>query len=280
MLRAGKRLIAPSKQTNKKYTVVFDLDETVVYARDGPLYSRAYLRDLLRSIKDDFEIVVWTAGERDYAKTVLEEINEDLIIDHLVYRHQIWFNQEDYTKDLRRLGRDLDFTIMVENTPDCLRVNPQNGIIVEDFEVAQEETDEESSVLLPEEPPEVKPGDKQEEEREETSTPKPAKKRVHTDRTLYLLKEVLLELAKSEETVPKFLAKCELLSHQVVVGSDGKEIPIYHLGTRRRRKDAGTPRKVVKENRDKISVTPPTDRRKRPREDSVVSDPPPAELSR
>lgn len=296
MLRRGKKLVAPPFDGTKKYTVVFDLDETVVYARDGPLYARAYLKDLFRSIKDDFEVIVWTAGERDYAKCVLEEINEDHIIQHLVYRHKKWFNEEDYTKDLRQLGRDLNYTIMIENTPDCVRANPQNGIIVEDFEVLPETTDEETSLpptpvpspppsavvegnashstphsadgtaestadaspTIPAEPPAVQEDGPSFSPSSSAHLPK---RRRTTDRTLYLLREVLASLVQSGETVPAFLAACELLTSQVVLGSDGNEIPIYHLGTRRRRRDAGASRKVVKVNRDKapaaLTAAPP-----------------------
>jgi hypothetical protein len=292
MLRRGKKLVAPPHDESKKYTVVFDLDETVVYARDGPLYARAYLKDLFRSIKDDFEVIVWTAGERDYAKCILEEINEDHIIQHLVYRHKKWFNEEDYTKDLRQLGRDLNYTIMIENTPDCVRANPQNGIIVEDFEVLPETTDDEASTPsspAPTPPPQQQPSMKTADEREEQRvndeaqdkagssttahagaaaapaskedscgpTAPPLRRRRTTDRTLFLLREVLSALVKSGATVPAFLASCELLSQQTVIGSDGNEIPIYHLGTRRRRRDAGAPRKVVKANRDKAPPPPP-----------------------
>ncbi|KAG5466842.1 hypothetical protein LSCM1_01019 [Leishmania martiniquensis] len=272
----GQKLIAPASDGTKRYTVVFDLDETVVYARDGPLYARAYLKDLFRFMKDDFEVIVWTAGERDYAKCILEEINEDHIIKHLVYRHAKWFREEDYTKDLRQLGRDLNYTLMIENTPDCVRANPQNGIIVEDFEVLPETTEEEGSLPatpVPTPPPAlvadttVAAGEAKESAAPQLSTTmaprattesgrgrsahSPPRRRRTTDRTLFLLRELLQSLVKSGETVPRFLASCELLSRQTVTGSDGNDIPIYHLGTRRRRRDAGVQRKQVRVNRDK-----------------------------
>lgn len=294
MLQRGKKLIAPPSDGTKRYTIVFDLDETVVYARDGPLYARAYLKDLFRSIRDDFEVIVWTAGERDYAKCILEEINEDHIIEHLVYRHEKWFREEDYTKDLRQLGRDLHYTLMIENTPDCVRANPQNGIIVEDFEVLPETTEDDASTPatpVPTPPPPLpqphasafaselpastkpegagaslpqtspapltngnaghtKPGADGESGGGGMSTPQ--RRRRATDRTLFLLRELLQSLVRSGETVPRFLASCELLSRQTVTGSDGNDIPIYHLGTRRRRKDAGVQRKHVKTNRDRV----------------------------
>ncbi|CAJ1036535.1 TFIIF-stimulated CTD phosphatase, putative [Leishmania guyanensis] len=283
MLLKGKKLIAPPSDGTKRYTVVFDLDETVVYARDGPLYARAYLKDLFRFIKDDFEVIVWTAGERDYAKCILEEINEDHIIQHLVYRHEKWFREEDYTKDLRQLGRDLNYTLMIENTPDCVRANPQNSIIVEDFEVLPETTEEEGSMptspVPTPPPPPAQAADMipTADEAKDTAalqasstaaaarsaaeggggsggSQSPLRRRRTTDRTLFLLRELLQSLLKSGDTVPRFLASCELLSRQTVIGSDGSDIPIYHLGTRRRRKDAGVQRKQVRVNRDKSSA--------------------------
>ncbi|ESL06834.1 hypothetical protein TRSC58_05485 [Trypanosoma rangeli SC58] len=244
MARHKERLVDPPAGANKKYTVVLDLDETVVYAREGPLYARAYLRELLRSIKDVFEVIVWTAGEREYAKNILEEINQEHIIQHLIYRHGAWFCSEDYTKDLKKLGRNIDYVIIVENTPDCVRANPQNGIIVEDFEVpctpplASQERESATQgaskapalASPPVHPPHPSPSSPH------TPPLSPAKqKRQFTDRTLLLLQEVLLALAESGETVPTFLAKCPLLTQQEVLGSDGQSIPTYYLGKRRKR---------------------------------------------
>lgn len=286
MQRRGKKLVAPLSQDareQRRYTLVLDLDETVVYARDGPLYARAYLRDLLSAIKNNFEVIVWTAGDRDYAKNVLAGINVGHVVDHLIYRHHKWFNAEDYTKDLSQLGRDLQYTIIIENTPDCVRRNPGNGIIVEDFEVpvvTDAEGDEREATPPPTSQPSSTPttsttatltgaapaatpsaaqqktpslGNGDSEAKADEPSPSPKPKRVTTDRTLLLLREVLEALAASGETVPAFLSNCGLLSKQTVTGCDGNEIPIYYLGTRRRRRDAGSPRKSVKANRDRAS---------------------------
>ncbi|KAG8348802.1 putative NLI interacting factor like phosphatase [Trypanosoma vivax] len=205
----GNQLIAPALEGDTRYTLVLDLDETVVYAREGPLYARAYLKELLHFIKKNFEVIVWTAGEKEYAKSILEEINVDNTIKHLIYRHKSWFTNHDYTKDLKKLGRNIDYVLIVENSPDCVRTNPQNSILVEDFEVHA---------------PDV------------VAT---ASKRRFTDRTLLLLQEVLAALVESGETVPNFLAKCPLLNQRDVRGSNGTKIRTYQLGKRRKR---GAPR--------------------------------------
>ena len=219
MLHSGSKLVAPRElHETKLYTIVLDLDETVVYARDGPLYARANLKELLCALNDVAEVIVWTAGVRMYAKAILEEINAEGYIKHLVYRHRNWYNPEDYTKDLRKLGRDIDYVLIVENTPDCVRANPTNGIIVEDFEVTSK-----GSQLS------------------------------DRDQTFVHLMRLVMDLGKSNGmTVPQFLAQCPLLKRQLVHGSDGQEIPIFYLTSKRMRLQRPLATgKVLKNNRDK-----------------------------
>lgn len=200
MLAVGESLIPSLKESCKKYTIVLDLDETVVYGRDGPLYSRAFLQHLLRSISKDFEVIVWTASDRGYAKRVLEEINKDHTIEHLVYRHDKWFQDENsYTKDLKKLGRSMDYTIIIENSPDCIRQNPQNGIIVQEFSISLENG--------------------------EQST----KKRERTDQTLNILVNLLQELSRSGKTVPDYLESCTILEKKKVSTAEGQKFFFYLL---------------------------------------------------
>lgn len=248
MLQKGKKLVAPPTETAKRYTLVLDLDETLVYARDGPLYARAYLKDFLHAIKDSFEVIVWTAGEREYAKNVLAEINEELIIQHLIYRNRNWFNEEDYTKDLKQLGRDMNYTIIVENTPDCVRANPENGIIVADFEVTPEE---ESSTSPPPQEEAIATVSRSGEPSSADGIPG-KKRRTPIDKTLFFLRELLCSLVETGSTVPYFLAHCDQLSRQMVEVSDGNKIAIYYLGTRRRRRGSAHPNKEICDNRDTV----------------------------
>lgn len=223
MLHSNDGPLVPSPAPGKVYTVVLDLDETVIYGREGELMARAHLKELLRGIADVCEVIVWTAGERSYAKGVVREINTEGIIRHLVYRDDAWFNEEDYTKDLRQLGRDMDHVLIVENTPDCVRENPANGIIVSDYEGKSDGT--------------------------------PRK-----DATLLKLRDVIRAMAASGEPVPKFLASCKMLRRQTVE-TEGREIPIFFLSSKLKKSTAADDPplaegegKVVKTNRDKAAA--------------------------
>ena len=129
-----KPLLPPkSKKYEGKPTVVFDLDETLVYSRDGPLYARPGFQSLLAFTCLFFETVVWTAGTREYADAVVACIDTTGAVQHSIYRHDKWY-RDDGPKDLRRLGRNLDDIIMIENNPDSIRGNENNCVLVQDYE--------------------------------------------------------------------------------------------------------------------------------------------------
>ena len=132
----GKDLVPPkSPSFSDRLTVVLDLDETLIYAREGPLYARPGLDDLLKFVGGNCEGIVWTAGVKAYAQAVVRNIDKHEAIHHTVYRHKKWFTGcAGYNKDLTLLGRNMDFTIIIENTPDCVRGNEMNGILVSDYE--------------------------------------------------------------------------------------------------------------------------------------------------
>ena len=132
-----------------RITVVLDLDETRIYAREGPLYARPGLDELLVFLKENCEAIVWTAGVKAYAQAVVRNVDRIEAIQHTVYRHKKWFTGcAGYNKDLSLLGRDLTTTLIVENTPDCVRGNETNGILVSDYEGGELEDNTLPGILL------------------------------------------------------------------------------------------------------------------------------------
>ncbi|RNF26523.1 nuclear lim interactor-interacting factor [Trypanosoma conorhini] len=117
-----------------KLVVVLDLDETLVYSRAGMIIPRPGINRLLDVLRGRCEVVAWTAGERLYAMEVLQEIDPLRCIQHCIYRHEKWWtDRPGYMKDVAALGRPLHQTIIIDNTPDCLRANTRNGLLVSDF---------------------------------------------------------------------------------------------------------------------------------------------------
>eukprot|EP01065_Artemidia_motanka_P042996 TRINITY_DN5876_c0_g3_i1.p1 TRINITY_DN5876_c0_g3~~TRINITY_DN5876_c0_g3_i1.p1 ORF type:complete len:524 (+),score=121.41 TRINITY_DN5876_c0_g3_i1:100-1671(+) len=187
---AGDWMLPPPRPSDVgRYVVVLDLDETLIYARDGPLYARPGLQALLEMLDQRAEPVVWTAGLRGYAQAVLANVDKRGIVRHCVYRHKKWFTgQAGYQKDLTLLGRPLDKVVIVENTPDCIRGNPRNGILVADYEGGE-----------------------------------------LADNTIEILHHFLVSLFESGEPVPRFLPRCPLLSRRRVATDLGDTSEVFFL---------------------------------------------------
>ena len=65
-----------------------------------------------------YEVVIFTAGTKDYADWALEHLPNRTArkyIDHRLYRDHTISCMEVYIKDLSLLGRELDRTIIVDN---------------------------------------------------------------------------------------------------------------------------------------------------------------------
>lgn len=173
-----------------KLTLALDLDETLVYAREGPLYARPGLDEFFKLCKEkSVEVVVWTAGLRAYAQAIIRNIDKERVVCHCIYRHSKWFTGcAGYQKDLSALRRPLDRVLIIENTPDCIRGYQQNGILVEDYEGGET-----------------------------------------VDNTIPALMDLIRNLCDSSMTVPQFVASCPMLKYGPIQTDIGDFINVYRL---------------------------------------------------
>lgn len=132
---ATRGLLGPKDdRLGDSITVVMDLDETLVYAREGPLYVRPGAEELLQFATEKCEMVLWTSGEKAYLEAVVRTIDAKGRVHHTIYRDSRWFSGKSRCKDLSLLGRDTQTTILFENTPDCIRGFEHNCVLVADYE--------------------------------------------------------------------------------------------------------------------------------------------------
>ena len=130
-----------NQESLKAYTLVLDLDETLVHFREdqinpskGILHLRPGLFRFLETVSLYYELVVFTAATKEYADPILEAIEQDKIIfEYKLYREHTVIIGEDFVKDISRLGRDLSKVIIVDNMPQCFRLQKENGIFIRPF---------------------------------------------------------------------------------------------------------------------------------------------------
>ena len=128
---------------SKKYTLVLDLDETMISFKFisqergiGEMHLRPGLEDFLDEIKEYYEIIVFTSGTREYADMildVLEHKKQKKYFDGRLYREHTTFIGNKYIKDLSKIGRDLSKTLIVDNLPHSFKFQHENGILISSF---------------------------------------------------------------------------------------------------------------------------------------------------
>jgi CTD small phosphatase-like protein 2 len=139
--------------TTKK-TLVLDLDETLVHCSidrvpnpdhvfpvqyNGVEYQvhvkkRPFLDYFLQTVSREFEVIVFTASQAVYANTLLDYIDPSgTYIHHRLFRDACLEVGGNFLKDLSVLGRQLDHSVLVDNSPHAYSYHVDNGIPIESW---------------------------------------------------------------------------------------------------------------------------------------------------
>ena len=118
-----------------KYTLVLDMDETLVHffftKNLGMFFIRPYCFEFLNQLKEFYEIITFTAGTKEYADHILNLLDPgNEIIKYRLYRQHVTILGCSVYKDLTKLGRDLSKVIIIDNMKDNFKMQPNNGLYV------------------------------------------------------------------------------------------------------------------------------------------------------
>ncbi|CAE8591397.1 unnamed protein product, partial [Polarella glacialis] len=117
------------------YTLVLDLDETLVHYFEhdglGNYDIRPGMHDFLTRMHQlGYEIVIFTAATQDYADWVIDQIDPTGLIHHRLYRQHALPWGPIFVKDMSKLGRNLDTTLMIDNVQENFMLQPNHGIFI------------------------------------------------------------------------------------------------------------------------------------------------------
>jgi len=147
--QAQESLIPEQTEAMKgRKTLVLDLDETLVHSCFQPVNNadfiipiviegtrhtvyvlkRPFVDDFLTEMGKLYEIVVFTASVSLYANPLLDLLDTNKVISHRLFREHCTFMDGSYVKDLSRLGRDLGSTIIIDNSKNCYKLQPENAM--------------------------------------------------------------------------------------------------------------------------------------------------------
>ena len=123
----------------KKYTLVLDLNETLVNfkikkGREGYVRLRPFLFGFLEEVSQFYELIIFTLATEAYTNSVIGAIeNDKKYFDYIFYREHAIIVGNDFVKDLTRIGRPLNSTIIIDNMPQNFRLQKENGICIKPF---------------------------------------------------------------------------------------------------------------------------------------------------
>jgi len=129
-------------------TLVLDLDETLVHSSfrvvqnadititveiEGE-FHQVYVRkrpgcdEFLIRVAQLYEVVIYTASMSKYANPLLDKLDTFNVCTFRLFREACTRHSSGYVKDLSRLGRDLKHVIIIDNSPTCYLLQPDNAI--------------------------------------------------------------------------------------------------------------------------------------------------------
>ena len=141
-------ILLPKKTCDKK-TLVLDLDETLVHSQfqpfdvpsditlnielEGELHDihvlvRPGVKEFLECMGKIYEIVIFTASVSKYADPLLDILDKDKNCKYRLFREHCTPINACFVKEIKKLGRELKDTVIVDNSPMSYALNPENGL--------------------------------------------------------------------------------------------------------------------------------------------------------
>ena len=122
-------------------TVVLDLDETLIRyninenTSKNELIKRPCLDEFLSSLsRAKCELIIFTASTQEYADPLIDQIeNDKKYFSKRLYRQHTVLIGDNYIKDITKLGRELNRTIIVDNEKSSFSLQQRNGILIKPF---------------------------------------------------------------------------------------------------------------------------------------------------
>ncbi|KKA26226.1 hypothetical protein TD95_000032 [Thielaviopsis punctulata] len=138
--------IAPEHKGRK--CLVLDLDETLVHSSfkllpqadftipveiEGSYHNvyvikRPGVDEFMKRVGELYEVVVFTASVSKYGDPLLDQLDIHDVVHHRLFRESCYNHQGNYVKDLSQIGRPLQDTIIIDNSPTSYIFHPQHAV--------------------------------------------------------------------------------------------------------------------------------------------------------
>ena len=130
-----------------EYSLILDLDSTLVYLSKGlirennnyiekkTLILRPGLIEFLHDMKSIYELILFSSGVDSYVDPLVNVIEKnEKFFEYVLYKKHITKDEYgNYVKNIRLLGRDMKKMIVIDDSPQYLKLNKKNSICIKPF---------------------------------------------------------------------------------------------------------------------------------------------------
>ena len=118
------------KKFNKKFCLVFDLNETLIHNMNLPFGDYFFVRpgffELMKKVHKIYEIIIFTEEKKNYVEDIKNKIDYKNYVDYILYKKHLIYEEGKPIKKLELIGRDLNKIIFVDNSEISAKYNKKN----------------------------------------------------------------------------------------------------------------------------------------------------------
>ena len=118
------------KNLNKKFCLIFDLNETLIHNMNLPFGDYFFVRpgffDLMKKVHKIYEIIIFTEEKKNYVDNIKNKIDYKNYVDYILYKKHLIYEENKPIKKLELIGRDLNKIIYVDNSEISAKYNKKN----------------------------------------------------------------------------------------------------------------------------------------------------------
>lgn len=151
----------PPMDTNKK-VLILDMDETLIHSSNFPphpkvsyfvlsdknmpessffVYKRPGLDNFLKFVQENFEVFIFTYGQKEYADPIIDKIFPSLDKDHRLYRDLCETSSGLVKKNLEMFKTSEKNIILVDDNEAEINFNPSNTIKIKRWKGIPDDTE-------------------------------------------------------------------------------------------------------------------------------------------
>ena len=118
------------KKLNKKFCLIFDLNETLIHNMNLPFGDYFFVRpgffELMKKLYKIYEIIIFSEEKKNILDDIKNKIDYKNYVDYILYKKHLIYEEGKPMKKLELIGRDLNKIIYVDNTEISAKYNKKN----------------------------------------------------------------------------------------------------------------------------------------------------------